>query len=63
MGKVTKPPLGIIPMEFWVNTRMVNLRAAIARYKAASLEVPAEWYVELNLHYKKYKPTTIKSPD
>jgi len=44
---VEKPPLGLTPRKFWLETRLGKILGAIDRYYTTGKEVPLEWYREL----------------
>jgi len=48
-----KPPLGIIPKEFWEGQRLTELMGAISRYYSDYREIPIEWIEEYNELIKK----------
>lgn len=43
-----KPPLGIIPRYIWIEARINELYAAIARYGERGMPIPSEWVKELS---------------
>jgi len=49
-----KPPLGIIPKEYWERQRLTELQAAISRYYNEYCEIPTEWIEEYNELVAKY---------
>lgn len=49
-----RPPLGIMPMDIWIEQRIDDLNNAIARYENAGLLPNKEWKDEiiyLSIHY------------
>lgn len=42
----TKPPIGIIPQEIWIEKRVVDLSETIHRYIMAGYPIPSEWVIE-----------------
>lgn len=60
MGRKRKPPLGVMPAELWAEAhpepsltdlvaRYHEVADAVARYRAAGLEPPADWLRELGV--------------
>ena len=49
--QITKPPIGLIPHKFWMQTRQVDIQQAIARYehKDVNKPVPECWREELEM--------------
>ena len=45
---ITKPPLGIIPKNIWIDIRRSELLEAIGRYAGAKKEIPQDWVDEIN---------------
>ena len=43
-----KPPLGLVPKDIYINTRVNAILEAIERYKVAGKDVPKEWLEELS---------------
>ena len=59
---VPKPPVGITPRYEWENQRIITIYNAIGRYIEAGIEVPREWFDELEeLLYKTKNNTIIDS--
>jgi hypothetical protein len=42
-----KPPIGIVPEDLWVEIRMWDLIACLARYKQTAFPYKVEWLIEL----------------
>ncbi len=49
------PPIGLMPKKIWIEQRIVDIEAAIERYKNAFVEIPQEWIDELYEHRQSIK--------
>ena len=45
---IPPPPLGIKPRNLWLEDRLNNINAAIARFIEADSIIPSEWIEERN---------------
>lgn len=45
--RIEKPPLGLIPHSIWVDTRIVEILAAMESFAEAQKPAPIEWTQEL----------------
>ena len=46
--KMVKSPLGLMPRQLHIESRMNDIREAIVRYQDAGMEIPQEWIEEWN---------------
>lgn len=46
--QVVKPPLGVMPRNFWNRKRQEELAAAMQRYLEVGKSIPREWIDEYN---------------
>ena len=45
--QITKPPIGLIPHKFWMQTRQVDIQQAIKRFEDTDNAIPECWREEL----------------